>query len=67
MAKMTTSVRINPDTLKMLDDHNRLRQRLGIRSVTLGSILDEAVRLWIDSDRHRIRSDAQRVLDELGD
>lgn len=65
MSKFVRSVRMDPDTLRKLEVHNAIRVRCGWRSVTLGSILDEAVSLWIERDRSRIRSDAQRVLDEL--
>lgn len=65
MSKFVRSVRMDPDTLRKLEEHNAIRVRCGCRSVTLGSILDESVSLWIERDRSRIRYDAQRVLDEL--
>lgn len=67
MSKINTSVRIESETLRKLEEHNMLRCRCGLKPVTLGAILAGAVELWIDSDRHRIRNDAQRVLDELGE
>ena len=65
MAKLTTSVRIAPETLQRLEDHNKLRISVGAKPVTLGSILDDAVFLWILLDRDRLRDFAQAVLDAL--
>lgn len=65
MSKFVRSVRMESDTMQRLDSYNAVRVRCGLCPVTLGSILDEAVQLWIDADRLRIKSDAQRVLDEL--
>lgn len=65
MAKLTTSVRIAPETLQRLEEHNTLRRSVGEKPVTLGSILDDAVSLWIFRDRDRLRDRAQAVLDAL--
>lgn len=65
MAKRVISVRVDQATLDRLAKHNESRRRIGYDALTLGSILDDAVQLWIDADRVRLVSSAQQVIDEM--